>query len=185
MADFDPFAALGIARSADAAIVRAAYRLRALEAHPDRMGASSDARMKSVTAAYALLTDLPARARWEAAHPVGLEVGGDRRTAACRDSRSSRAVRPRVASVDGRRLGRRAWQWVAVSILAIAVLAAAAIGPAAVTFAALSLGLAWLAEQAPNESPLWPARDVVAAARATARGCLAVISGLIVLVAGR
>lgn len=184
MADLDPFAVLGITRSADAAIVRAAYRLRALEAHPDRVGVSSTGRMKSVTAAYALLADLPARARWEAAHPVGLDATRDGR-ASQHDPASARADRPTVGSVARRRLARRTWQWVAVTALVVGLYAASVAGREAVTFAALSLGLAWLADQVPTEMPFWPARDVVSAARATGRACLVGTSALIVLVLRR
>lgn len=180
MDDLDPFAVLGIARSADEAIVRAAYRLRALEAHPDRVGVSSTGRMKSVTAAHALLADPPARARWEAGHPVKLDGRIDHRAAAQRRAASARPDGPRGGSVARQRLARRTWQWVAAIVLVVALLAADVLGgPAAMTFAALSLGLGWLADRVPDQTPFWPAHDVAAAARATVRGCLGVTSALL------
>lgn len=186
MGELDPFAVLGIARSADGAIVRAAYHLAALSAHPDRVGVASTERMKSVTAAYALLTDPPARARWEAAHPVGLDVRSDGRIVGRHDPAAARTGRQTFGSVAKRRLARRTWQWVAVTALVVVLFAAnAAIGPVAMTLAAVSLGLVWLADQVPNETPFWPARDVASAARAMTRACLAGTSALIVLVVRR
>lgn len=181
MDELDPFAVLGIARSADEAIVRAAFRLRALEAHPDRAGVTSTRRMQSVTAAHALLTDPRARARWEAGHPVVVVVGTDHGPATQRDPASARPGGPVSGSVSRHRLAGRPWQWAAAILFVVAVLAAGIlVGPAATTVAALVLGLAWLADQVPAQAPFWPARDIAAAARATGRGCLGLASVLLV-----
>lgn len=67
----DPYAVLGIARTADAVTIRAAYRLRALEHHPDRPGGST-LRIQAITRAYGILADASSRAAWDrsAARPL-------------------------------------------------------------------------------------------------------------------
>lgn len=180
MDDLDPFAVLGISRSADEAIVRAGFRLRALEAHPDRAGFGSTRRMQSVTAAHALLTDPIARARWEASHPVVLVAGtNDGVAAQCRVP-SARPDGPCGGSVSSQLLAGRSWQWAAAILLVVAVVAASILGGlAAATVAALALGLGWLADQVPDRAPFWPARDFGTAARAIVLGCVRLMSALL------
>ncbi len=60
----DPYAALGVAPSADEGSIRRAYRQRALETHPDRPG-GSPADFRRVQAAYDALQDPESRARAE------------------------------------------------------------------------------------------------------------------------
>ncbi len=62
----DPYAVLAIARTADAATVRAAFRLGALLHHPDRPGGST-VRMQAITNAYGILGDVASRAAWDLA----------------------------------------------------------------------------------------------------------------------
>ncbi|KAF8055910.1 ATJ72 [Scenedesmus sp. PABB004] len=69
----DPWAELGVARGAEEAEVKAAYRKLVLRWHPDRHASSSAAeqetaaaRFKVVTQAYGILTDDRARAAYEA-----------------------------------------------------------------------------------------------------------------------
>jgi len=63
----DPYATLGVARGADEATIKKAYRTLAKELHPDRNKdnqAASD-RFSKVTAAYDLLSDKDKRARFD------------------------------------------------------------------------------------------------------------------------
>ncbi len=64
---WDPYAALGLARSATADDIRRAYRKLAKELHPDvRPGdAASEERFKRVTSAFNLLNDPATRARYD------------------------------------------------------------------------------------------------------------------------
>lgn len=70
MADRDPYVVLGVERSADAPTIRAAYRRRAMEWHPDRAGVSSTPRMQQLTAAYRVVGDVSRRSAWDRAHPL-------------------------------------------------------------------------------------------------------------------
>jgi DnaJ-class molecular chaperone len=66
----DPYAILGLAPGADAAAIKAAYRKLAKQHHPDAQGTEANpraqARFQEVTAAYNLLKDDAARARYDA-----------------------------------------------------------------------------------------------------------------------
>ena len=59
MTAFDPYATLGVARGADAAAVKAAYRARVQTAHPDRGG--DPAAFIALVRAFDLLSDPEAR----------------------------------------------------------------------------------------------------------------------------
>lgn len=61
----DPYATLGVARTASRDEVKRAYRKRAKRAHPDRPG-GSHAEMTALNKAYALLEDPAKRARFDA-----------------------------------------------------------------------------------------------------------------------
>ena len=63
----DPYATLGVARGADEAEIKKAYRRLAKELHPDRNKDNPTAadRFSQVTAAYDLLTDKDKRARFD------------------------------------------------------------------------------------------------------------------------
>jgi curved DNA-binding protein CbpA len=61
---FDPYAALGVAKKADKAAVKRAYRTRAKKAHPDAGGAAED--FAEIQRAYLLLSDDTRRARYDA-----------------------------------------------------------------------------------------------------------------------
>lgn len=63
----DPYAVMGLLPDADADVIKAAYRTLAQKCHPDLAGPSSEARMKALTAAYALLSDPVRRAAWDSA----------------------------------------------------------------------------------------------------------------------
>lgn len=69
---FDPYAILGIPRSADERMLRRAYRAEARRHHPD-MTRDPDAqrRMADLNAAYAILRDPARRASWDEAHRFG------------------------------------------------------------------------------------------------------------------
>lgn len=64
---WDPYAALGVPKSASAEEVRKAYRKLAKELHPDVRpnDKASTERFKRITAAFNLLTDEPLRARFD------------------------------------------------------------------------------------------------------------------------
>ena len=61
----DPYEELGVARDADAAAIKAAYRDLAKRYHPDRNpgNARAEMRFKSAAQAYALLSDEEQRRR--------------------------------------------------------------------------------------------------------------------------
>ncbi len=63
----DPYTVLGVARTADAAEIKAAYRRLALQYHPDRNAGSQEAeeRFKEISEAYATLRDPEQRARFD------------------------------------------------------------------------------------------------------------------------
>lgn len=61
----DPFQVLGVSRDATPEAVKAAYRRRAQETHPDREGGSVEA-FQTVRAAYDVLSDPEKRARLSA-----------------------------------------------------------------------------------------------------------------------
>jgi len=73
----DPYETLGVAKDADAATIREAYRRKAAAAHPDRPGGSSQ-EMIAINGAWALLSDEVARERFDqtgdASRPPPLEV---------------------------------------------------------------------------------------------------------------
>lgn len=62
----DPYRILGVEPDADDHAIRAAYRRRARETHPDRGG--SDEAFREVRAAYDTLRDTSRRTQWRAAH---------------------------------------------------------------------------------------------------------------------
>ncbi|UAK24720.1 DnaJ C-terminal domain-containing protein [Sphingomonas nostoxanthinifaciens] len=63
----DPYSTLGVARSADEAAIKKAYRKLAKELHPDRNqdNPNAAARFSEVTGAYDLLTDKDKRAQYD------------------------------------------------------------------------------------------------------------------------
>jgi DnaJ-class molecular chaperone len=67
MATDDPYATLGVARDADQAAIRSAYRKLAKQLHPDLHPGDKQAeeKFKAVTAAYDLLSDAEKRARFD------------------------------------------------------------------------------------------------------------------------
>ena len=86
----DPYATLGVARGADEAEIKKAYRKLAKELHPDRNKDNPKAseRFSQVTSAYDLLTDKDKRARFDRgeidgegnpASPFGFGTGGGAR----------------------------------------------------------------------------------------------------------
>ncbi len=83
----DPYSLLGVARSADEAAIKSAYRKLAKQLHPDRNKDNPQAaeRFAEVTRAYDLLSDKDKRARFDRgeidgegnpAHPFGFGGGG-------------------------------------------------------------------------------------------------------------
>ena len=64
----DPYAALGVARDADTAVILAAYRAEARRHHPDiSPGPESQHRMAELNAAWSILRDPARRAAWDEA----------------------------------------------------------------------------------------------------------------------
>ena len=78
----DFYAILGVARNADGATIKSAYRKLAMEYHPDRNGGCKDneAKFKAVSAAYECLKDPQKRAAYDrfghAAFQQGMGGGG-------------------------------------------------------------------------------------------------------------
>src|SRR5437762_7185536 len=66
----DPYATLGVARSATIAQITRAYHRLAKELHPDLRGDASSARMRVVNAAWEILSDPRKRAAWDLGQPV-------------------------------------------------------------------------------------------------------------------
>ncbi len=63
---FDYYAVLGVDRGAAAAQLRRAYRMLALRFHPDRAGVQSTEVFQRIAEAYGVLSDVPARAAYDA-----------------------------------------------------------------------------------------------------------------------
>ena len=78
MARPDYYAILGVARNADEAEIKRAYRRVALESHPDRFPDDEDAheRFRQASEAYETLSDPVARARYDSSRllPEGLDL---------------------------------------------------------------------------------------------------------------
>jgi len=74
----DPYTTLGVARSADAAEIKAAYRRLALRYHPDRNPGdkAAEERFKEISEAYATLRDPELRARFDRYGTTGRGPGG-------------------------------------------------------------------------------------------------------------
>ena len=62
---FDPYAILGVARDIATESLKAAFKKRSKETHPDVNGTGDDAEFKLVTKAYGLLSDPDARAFYD------------------------------------------------------------------------------------------------------------------------
>lgn len=98
----DPYAVLGVSRSATQAEITHAYRRHLRDYHPDRRGGDSDSgadeRLRQILAAYALLRDPRRRAAYDRTHPartVSVPVRiSVRRTGAARDERPPLWVGP-------------------------------------------------------------------------------------------
>jgi hypothetical protein len=151
----DPYATLGVAPGADSATIQAAFRLRALEQHPDRGG--STAAMAQINAAHAWLLD-PARR-------AGREPAGQRERRARGQERPTNAARRRAPArwaLWSPRLASRWSQWVA-TLAALAVVPSVGLvgGSGALSVAAALLALLVVADRRPAGVPYWPFRDTL------------------------
>jgi curved DNA-binding protein CbpA len=70
----DPYDVLGVARDADTATIKRAYRKRAQRTHPDREGGDEEA-FAAAASAYALLSDPKRRLRYDRTGEEKVEVG--------------------------------------------------------------------------------------------------------------
>lgn len=73
MANLDPYAVLGVARTASQEEIKSAYRKKALKDHPDKNDGDpkAEARFKEISAAYSMIGDPDSRAEYdEASRPV-------------------------------------------------------------------------------------------------------------------
>ncbi len=79
MVDGDYYEMLGLARGADDAAIKAAYRRLAKECHPDRHGGCTDqeARFKAISEAYECLKDPQKRAAYDRFGKAAFQNGGD------------------------------------------------------------------------------------------------------------
>ena len=62
----DYYAVLGVTQEVGIGELRRAYRLLALQFHPDRAGAAGTARFQQISEAYAVLADATSRAAYDA-----------------------------------------------------------------------------------------------------------------------
>jgi curved DNA-binding protein CbpA len=94
----DPYAVLGVAPDADLATIRAAWKRLARETHPDRHPGDPEAerRFKDAAAAWSILSDPAARARYDRSRNPGADLS-DPDVAALRQH--ARAVSEAVAEV--------------------------------------------------------------------------------------
>ncbi len=76
--EVDLYEVLGVARSADGAVLKAAYRKLAMEFHPDRNpgNAEAESRFKAVSAAYDVLKDPQKRAAYDRYGHAAFQNGG-------------------------------------------------------------------------------------------------------------
>ncbi len=171
--DLDPYQVLGIGRHADAAIVHAAYRLRALERHPDRGG--TDGQMRRVAAAYGLLSDAAARAAWDRLHPLDpAPVAGPRSPRPRERPYGGVASHAPPTSPNTRRSPSGARQWVVTITIGATVLVAGAVGGGVgLVLAALGYGTAWQVARLPPDVPYLPLRDVASLVSAAIHACSA------------
>ena len=115
----DPYETLGVARTATAAEIQAAFR-RLAYLHPDQHpnDPTAPARFARVTAAYALLSDPVARDRYDRMPPAARgqitdaidfinEIAND--VAGLNPAHAALGVADRVASPEGRRELRTVW----------------------------------------------------------------------------
>ncbi|HEX2658609.1 MAG TPA: DnaJ domain-containing protein, partial [Polyangia bacterium] len=74
----DYYEILGVAKDADAADLKRAYRKLAMDHHPDRNPGNSEAeaRFKEASEAYQVLSDPDKRARYDRFGHAGLSGGG-------------------------------------------------------------------------------------------------------------
>src|SRR5260370_22173992 len=76
----DFYAVLGVARTADEAEIKKAYRKLAMRYHPDKVGAeekvAAEAKFKEITEAYEVLRDPEKRAVYDRYGAAGLKRGG-------------------------------------------------------------------------------------------------------------
>jgi hypothetical protein len=167
----DPYAALGVARDADPTVIRAAFRLRALEQHPDRGGTT--AAMARINAAYALLLDPARRATLDGAadtvpggrpsHASSGPQGPIPRPVRGRETPAKPAARPDPGRRTRRspQLGSRWGQWVA-TLAAFGALALVGLlgGTGAVLLSGALLVMLVIADRRPGGVPFWPAADL-------------------------
>src|SRR5712692_4110947 len=76
----DYYAGLGVARTADEAEIKKAYRKLAMRYHPDKVGAEekvqAEAKFKEITEAYEVLRDPEKRTVYDRYGAAGLKRGG-------------------------------------------------------------------------------------------------------------
>ncbi|MEN9204521.1 MAG: DnaJ domain-containing protein [Thermostichales cyanobacterium BF4_bins_65] len=65
---WDPYAVLGVSRSASPEEIKRTYRQLVRQCHPDRVGPSGEERFKQITAAYEVLRDPEKRQQWDQQH---------------------------------------------------------------------------------------------------------------------
>ncbi len=90
----DYYAALGVAKDADAATIKKAYRKLARDLHPDKNpgNAQAEARFKEVSEAYDVLSDTKRRAEYDEARRL-FGAGGPAQSGAVHRHRRTCVVR--------------------------------------------------------------------------------------------
>jgi DnaJ-class molecular chaperone len=104
-ADEDYYALLGVRVTADGAELRRAWRQLALQYHPDRAGATATAMFQRLSAAYDVLSDPIARARYDGRRRRRPRADRSAVAASATDPSTSTAYRPAPAVMLSRLCG--------------------------------------------------------------------------------
>ncbi|KAF0099772.1 MAG: dnaJ [Rhodospirillaceae bacterium] len=120
--DVDHYLVLGVSRTADAAMIRAAYVALAKRYHPDVAAGNPELaafNFRQITDAYQTLSDPDARAHYDAAVQAALDAERARREQAAQAAALARAARPALKTTIAERLfGKPAPDAAAISLAA-------------------------------------------------------------------
>lgn len=117
----DPYAALGVPRTATREEIARAYRTAVKRSHPDTGARTSPAQMARITEAWRILGDPIRRARWDREHAARFRIEPPHWAS---PMPSARAVRPAVAQAPPSRMDSG---WVAVAVIGMIALAVAGV----------------------------------------------------------
>lgn len=126
MAEIDPYAVLGVARTAARDEIARAYRALAKRHHPD-VGAPISAQMTRINEAWHILSDPSRRARWDRRHPSPVD-GAPHWASATATAPAARTYRPPPPPQAPPSRMDSGWAAVAVVIGVVLVVAAVMVG---------------------------------------------------------